>query len=192
MHKEPATSVSGNIINLQLSPDSESFPVTRSKQQASVFKLLRYLRPQPVQGYFSNGKPCWKSIIWWITPEWNQSIQKRSGYIQARRLHTNYLSCSCSDAGACVWQSPIFQILHLQLNWSLHGSHSLWMNRDNLNEETWSRTQKEKKKLCAVFSIRRIEETSIKYARRGLGSPMMGFVVCKIWKIFQVSIWMME
>ncbi len=53
IHKEPATSVSGNIINLQLSPDSESFPVTRSKQQASVFKLPHYLRPQSVQGYFS-------------------------------------------------------------------------------------------------------------------------------------------
>lgn len=57
MHKEPATSVSGDIINLQLFPDSETFQVTRSKQQASVFKLLRYLRPRSVQGYFSNGKP---------------------------------------------------------------------------------------------------------------------------------------
>lgn len=152
MHKEPATSVSGNIINLQLSPDSESFPVTRSKQRASVFKLLRYLRPQSVQGYFSNGKPCWKSIIWWITPEWNQSIQKRSGYNQARRLHANYLSCSCSDAGVCVRQSPIFQILHLQLNWNLHGAHFLWMNRDNLNEETCSRTQEGKKGVvCSIL-----------------------------------------
>ncbi len=86
IHKEPATSVSGNIINLQLSPDSESFPVTRSKQQASVFKLPHYLRPQSVQGYFSYGKSCWKSIIWWIKPEWNQSIQKRSGYNQAQAV----------------------------------------------------------------------------------------------------------
>ncbi len=177
MHKEPATSVSGNIINLQLSPDSESFPVTRSKQQASVFKLPHYLRPS-VQGYFSYGKSCWKSIIWWIKPEWNQSIQKRSGYNQARRLRANYLCCSCSDAGVCVRQSPIFQILHLQLNWNLHGSHSLWMNREYLNEETWSRTQMKKKELCAVLSFRRIEETIVKYAKRGLGSPRMGFVVC--------------
>lgn len=188
MHKEPATSVSGDIINLQLFPDSETFQVTRSKQQASVFKLLCYLRPRSIQGYFSNGKPHWKSIIWWIKPEWNQLIQKRSGYSQTHRLCANYLCCSRRETMRRARGFFIF-ILHLQLNWSDSVCILNEWTRYNLNEETRSRTQRRKinrvpRSLSEGF--RELRESSPEEALDPQGWVC---VVCQIWKLFQVSIW---
>lgn len=76
--------------------------------------------------YLFPGNQCWKSITWWIKPEWDQLIQKWSGYNQTPSVVHEMINIvgfflpSFFRPRASATSSH-FQRLHLQVNWKRGG-----------------------------------------------------------------------